>query len=174
MFAPEASISVAAAARLVVEFGYPVANIQIEPDGYGVDCEVFLEPDCHSRVLLGVEAKRTEAELNAMVVGMTRCGGLADMVEARRAHADALNEAGIRPHAAWLGNDTKKGNHHQKCRWLAANAPVGFWAVSGENEEGLCFVAERDGEGFALRPVSLEDLGRSRIDDTIAGAGASR
>ena len=154
MFVHEATLSVALAARLVEEMGYPVESVQIESRKSEVDVVAF-DSDCESTALLGVEAKTGRLELEAMIAGIERCGGQGG----EEAHASAVADAGLRVPKGWLRN------HHKKCAWLAENAPIAFWAVSVDDPNGRCFIAEREGERFNLRGANLGDMSRtSRID----------
>ena len=76
VFAPEGAVSLAAAARLVLDYGYPVDTVELAPRSE-VDGVASEHPSRDSRPILAFEAKQDDDELRAMVVGIEACGGTA-------------------------------------------------------------------------------------------------
>jgi hypothetical protein len=162
MFAHEAAISVAAAARLVLDFGYPLGTVQVESDDHLVDGVAFEYVGEKPRPILAVEAKVSDAEVRALVAAMSACGGVGDMTT----HVDAIRGAGLRGPKSWFKN------HHQKCLFLVSDPPVGFWAVSSEQPDGnggKIYIARPVDARFVLESVPFGALRRDRLLGVIAG-----
>ena len=153
MFAPEAAIRVAAAARLVLDFGHPVEAVQLESDGGAVDGVAFDRSGAGARPILGMEAKVRDPELRALVKGVAECGG----VGGEEAHRTGMEAAGQKFKQAW------PKNQHRKCPFLLAHRPVGFWVVSEGLPDGEVFIVRPIQGRFILEPESLEALQRDRL-----------
>jgi hypothetical protein len=151
MFAQEASVSVAMAARLAGEFEYAVSLVQVEADGCGVDVEAFDGPGFGARALLGVEAKVSDREIDAMVAGIKECGGVGGV----EAHARGIQKAQIS--SAYT---SRLDNHHKKCEWLCTARPVAFWAVSLDAPMGC---------RFSRFPIARASRSGTRTSSTFAG-----
>jgi hypothetical protein len=157
MFAREAAISLAAAARLVLDFGHPVEAVQLESDGGAVDGVAFDRFGAGARPILGIEAKVRDPELRALVKGVAECGGVGD----EEAHRTGMRDAGLTFEQNW------PKNQHRKCPFLLAHQPVGFWVVSEGLPDGEVFVARPIQGRFILVQESLETLHRDRLLDAL-------
>lgn len=157
MFALEAAISLAAAVRLVLDFGHPVEAVQLESDGGAVDGVAFDRIGTGARPILGIEAKVRDPELRALVKGVAVCGGVGD----EEAHRTGMRAAGLRFEQKW------PKNQHMKCPFLLAHRPVGFWVVSEGLPDGEVFIARPIQGRFILAPESLEALHRDRLLDAL-------
>ena len=158
MFAQEAAISVAAAARLVLEFGHPVDVVQIESDGGAVDGVVYDHVGAGGRPILATEAKVLDRELRALVTGVSACGG----VGCEETHRIGMRAAGMTFRKGW------PKNQHRKCPFLVAHRPVGFLVVSAGLPDGEVFIARQVEDRFVLVPASLDALSRDRLMETLA------
>jgi hypothetical protein len=156
MFALEAAISLAAAVRLVLDFGHPVEAVQLESDGGAVDGVAFDRIGAGARPILGIEAKVRDPELRALVKGVAECGGVGD----EEAHRTGIRAAGLRFDRKWPRNQ-------HKCPFLLDHRPVGFWVVSEGLPDGEVFIARSIQDRFVLVPEPLETLHHDRLLDAL-------
>lgn len=146
----EAALSVAAAALLVLDFGYDVTAIELEASDHAFDVMAYAKPGSREVVLLAVEAKVEDSDLNKLVVGMRRCRGLGT----KEMHRDACRAANLTGSADWE-------NHHRKCRGILRHRPLAFWPVSYVQPDRYAFAVRTDGTEFDLDSVPLETLARA-------------
>jgi len=161
MFAPEGAVSLAAAARLVLDYGYPVDTVELESPKGEVDGVAYEHPGGDARPILAFEAKQDDDELRALVVGVEACGGTGG----NAAHRQVILAAGLPDRDGW------PANHHKKCPFLCSDRPIGFWPVSPGLPRGLSGrigIARPSGEGFVLEVVPAEMLHRGRLAGALA------
>jgi hypothetical protein len=159
MFAREAAISVAAIARLVLDFGHPVEAVQIESDGGAVDGVAFDRFGVGARPILAVEAKVLDRELLALVAGVAECGGIG---------GEEAHRTGMRASERPTFRENWPRNQHRKCAFLLAHQPVVFWVVSSGLPDGEVFIARPIDDRFVLVPRTLEVLHRDRLIEALA------
>lgn len=161
MFAPEGAVSVAAAARLVLDYGYPVDTVELESPKGEVDGVAYEHRGRRARPILAFEAKQDDDELRALVVGIEACGGTGG----EAVHRQAILRAGLPDRRGW------PANHHRKCPFLSSGRPIGFWPVSPglpDGPSGRIRIARPSGDGFVLEPVPAGTLHRERLTEVLA------
>jgi hypothetical protein len=145
--APEAALSIAAAAQLVLDLGYLVETVEIESKDYAFDVMAYRDPGSRAAPLLAVEAKVLDTELDLLVAGMVGCLGLGTPAS----HLEACREANLVGSADWE-------NHHRKCLGMLNLRPRGFWPVSYGRPDRYAFIVRVSDRRFELEPVLLADL----------------
>ncbi len=161
VFAAEGAVSLAAAARLVLDYGHPVDTVELESRKGEVDGVAYEHPGHGARPILAFEAKHDDDELRALVVGIEACGGTGG----EAVHHQAILDAGLRVAKGW------PANHHRKCPFLCSDRPIGFWPVSPgppDGPSGQIRIARPSGDGFVLEAAPAGTLHRGRLTEALA------
>lgn len=145
----------ASIAKLVGMYGYEPSVIRSESARFEVDIVAYDRPatEPEARPILGAEVKVREREHEALAIGMQACAGQGDADSHRAAVREQSDRNLPIGHA---------GNHHKKCRWLAAERPHTFWIVSTDRSDVFSVRFPHEGS-FELNPLDEAALHHSQV-----------
>lgn len=132
----ESVITVAAAGRLHLDYGWPAECLGIQSKDSAFDVMAFKPPDFVNEHV-AVEVKKSSREVDQLIANLTRC--------CAGEHSSSC-ETGSRKNA------------HRKWVALQARRPALFWAVGPSPASRLLEVRVLDDRRVALLPVTEEKL----------------